>query len=84
MAEAEKGKCSIGKAMKQLERMPLKDYSMYQHLSEFRVGKEWRFYQDYDASRYSNYGESVTIKGKGDSPYHSSPLLLWLVATLMN
>lgn len=70
-----KGKCSIGKAMKQLERMPLKDYSMYQHLSEFRVGKEWRFYQDYDASRYSNYGESVTIKGKGDSPYHSSPLL---------
>lgn len=48
---------------------------MLQHLSEFRVGKEWRFYREFSSDRYSVDANTITIQGKGDSPHNSSPLL---------
>ena len=70
-----RGKSPFDKEMKKLARTPMKEYSMHKHLSEFRVGKEWRFYQEIDFNRFSNQDHSITIKAKGDRPHNSSPLL---------
>lgn len=70
-----KDKGSLDRKMKQLAQTPLKDYNMYKYLSQFRVGKEWRFYQDLDFNRFTNQDNTITIKAKGDRPHNSAPLL---------
>lgn len=65
----------LDKEMKKLALTPMKEYSMHKHLSEFRVGKEWRFCQAIDFNRFTNGNHSITIKAKGDRPHDSSPLL---------
>lgn len=44
-------------------------------LSSFRIGKEWRCWQDFDVSRFSVASGKLTMLGKGNSPVSSSPLL---------
>ncbi len=44
-------------------------------LGDFRIGLEWRYYKDYDPSRTSLNGGTLTMKAKGNDPTSSSPLL---------
>lgn len=44
-------------------------------LGEFRVGLEWKFFKEYDASRYAVNDSVLMLKAKGDSPYTSAPIL---------
>ncbi|MDI9544678.1 MAG: family 43 glycosylhydrolase [Bacteroidota bacterium] len=44
-------------------------------LGEFRVGLDWKFYKDFDTSRFeANQGE-LTLQAQGDSPGNSSPIM---------
>jgi len=45
------------------------------HLGDFRIGLDWKFYKDYDTSRFAVENKTLTMQGKGDSPYNSSPLM---------
>lgn len=45
------------------------------HLGEFRVGMEWKFYKDYDLSRFTVEDNVLTMKAKGDGPGTSSPIM---------
>lgn len=47
----------------------------HNRLEEFRIGLDWRFYKDYDTSRFTVENNILMIQGKGDSPYTSSPLM---------
>lgn len=44
-------------------------------LAEFRVGLEWKTYQDYSPERFIATDKSITIKGQGDDLGNSSLLL---------
>jgi beta-xylosidase len=39
------------------------------------LGLQWKFYQEYDTARFHLTGESLVIKGKGNSTANCSPLL---------
>ncbi len=45
------------------------------YLGEFRVGLDWKFYKDYDTSRFSVKNSVLNMKAKGDSPFTTSPIL---------
>lgn len=47
----------------------------HKHLREFRIGLEWKFYKDYDTTRFSVTNNALTMNGKGCGPYDSSPLM---------
>ncbi len=44
-------------------------------LKDFRVGLDWKFYKDYDTTRFSVKDGVLTLQAKGDSPGTSSPLM---------
>lgn len=44
-------------------------------LGEFRIGLDWKFYQEYDLSRFVVESNTLTMQGKGSNPYSSSPLM---------
>lgn len=44
-------------------------------LTQFRIGKEWRFYKSYDIDRVHVQNDELTIDAKGDAPGASSPML---------
>ncbi len=51
-------------------------YFIGDHLSEFRVGLEWWFHEEYDASRYSVADGVLTLGARGESlSKGSNPLL---------
>jgi xylan 1,4-beta-xylosidase len=45
------------------------------HLSEFRIGKEWKFYKYCDMDRVHVSDGVLTLKAKGDNPAASSPMM---------
>jgi len=46
-----------------------------ERLGEFRVGLDWRFYKEYDPSRFSVDNGVLTLKARGNSPGTSSPIM---------
>ncbi|MCD8185746.1 MAG: family 43 glycosylhydrolase [Rikenellaceae bacterium] len=44
-------------------------------LGEFRIGLDWKFYKHYDPNRCRVNADTLTMKGQGDSPGTSSPIL---------
>jgi beta-xylosidase len=44
-------------------------------LGEFRIGFDWKFYKNYDISRFIVENNVLTLKAQGDSPYTSSPMM---------
>jgi len=46
-----------------------------QVLNEFRIGKEWRFYKNYEPERISISNGTLTLQAKGDMPGSSTPML---------
>lgn len=51
------------------------DYDFYESLSDFRVGKEWKGWQDGHVNRFSVKDKVIKMKGQGDNPASSSPLM---------
>lgn len=51
------------------------DYDFSKYLSCFRVGKEWKGWQDIQTYRFTVKDKAITIEGKGDNPASSSPLM---------
>lgn len=47
----------------------------HERLGEFRIGLDWKFYKDYDPSRFAVENNALTMQGKGNTPYNSSPLM---------
>lgn len=45
------------------------------HLNEFRIGLDWRFYKQYDTSRFLTSSGVLTLKAQGHTPQESSPVL---------
>lgn len=45
------------------------------HISEFRIGLDWKYYKDYDPKRASYNNGELTLQGKGTSVGTSSPLM---------
>lgn len=46
-----------------------------QQLTQFRIGREWRFYKDYEPERISISNGALTIQAKGATPGESTPML---------
>ncbi len=46
-----------------------------ERLGEFRVGLDWKFYKDYDTSRFTVQDNVLTLQARGESPGTSSPIL---------
>jgi len=44
-------------------------------LGEFRVGLDWKFYKNYDPSRFAVEDNVLTLQARGDTPATSSPIL---------
>jgi xylan 1,4-beta-xylosidase len=44
-------------------------------LNEFRIGLDWRFYKQFDTSRFSVNDGVLTLKAQGKTPQESAPLL---------
>lgn len=42
----------------------------------FWVGPDWRFYQNYDSTRFHVADRTLTLEARGDNPANSSPLLM--------
>lgn len=51
------------------------DYVFTKALSKFRVGKEWKGWQNDQANRFVVKDSAITLEGKGDNPASSSPLM---------
>lgn len=45
------------------------------HLSEFRIGLDWRFYKKLDSGRFSINKKVLSLKAQGKTPQESAPLL---------
>lgn len=50
-------------------------WSKEEMLSQFRIGKEWRFYKDYAPDRVQVKEGALTMKAEGDAPGKPSPIL---------
>lgn len=50
-------------------------YNKVEHLSKFRIGKEWKGFKNFDLSRITINNNMLTLNAKGDDPASSSPLL---------
>lgn len=44
-------------------------------LNKFRIGLDWRFYKQFDTTRYSVNNGVLTLKAQGKTPQESAPLL---------
>ncbi|MDR2937277.1 MAG: family 43 glycosylhydrolase [Rikenellaceae bacterium] len=44
-------------------------------LGEFRIGLDWKFYRDFDTTRYTVNNNTLTLKAQGDRPGNSSPIM---------
>ena len=49
--------------------------SRFNHLGEFRIGYEWKFYKNYELERISVENSVLTMQGKGTTPANSSPIM---------
>lgn len=53
----------------------LSNTDRHAHLSEFRIGLDWKYYKDYDPQRATVKDGVLTLKGKGTNVGSSSPLM---------
>lgn len=58
---------------KPIESVPAPDRRM--RLGEFRVGLDWKFYKNYDPSRFAVENGTLTLNAQGDRPGNSSPIM---------
>ena len=55
--------------------LPLQSYDRKSRLGEFRIGLDWKYYKDFDASRASVQDGTLTLKATGQSPADAAPLM---------
>ena len=51
------------------------DEPPHRPLNRFRVGLEWKFYQQYEPARFRTGTDTLYLRAQGDNPAHSSPIL---------
>ena len=52
-----------------------KSIDRLEHLSEFRIGFDWKFFLKYDPERVSFENGVLTLKAQGKTPHESAPML---------
>lgn len=57
--------------------MPAADFCVDRksRLNEFRIGLDWKFYKEFNPSRFSVDNGTLTLNAQGNTPADSSPLL---------
>ncbi len=71
-------KAPTGTGIEKPLRKPVKSEKVINRLArlnEFRVGLDWRFYKQFDTSRFSVNDGVLTLKAQGKNPQESAPLL---------
>jgi len=71
-------KANAGTAIERPIKNPIqsnKPINRLEHINEFRVGLEWKFYKKYDPSRVSVNNGVLTMKAQGTTPQESAPML---------
>lgn len=71
-------KAPAGTAIENPLRKPIKSDRALDRLAglnKFRIGLEWRFYKQYDSSRFFVASNVLTLKAQGKTPQESAPLL---------
>ena len=71
-------KAPSGKAIEQAIKKPVSSHNRIDRrakLGEFRVGLDWKFYKDFDSTRFYVNNKELVLDAKGDSPGTSSPLM---------
>lgn len=65
------------KIEKPMPKPIVSDISMdrLEHLSEFRIGFDWKFFGKYDPERTSFKNGILTLKAQGKNPHESAPML---------
>lgn len=52
-----------------------KKINRLEHLTDFRVGFDWKFFGEYDSARTSFKNSVLTLKARGNTPHESAPML---------
>jgi xylan 1,4-beta-xylosidase len=71
-------KATTGTAIEKPLQRPVKSANVIDRLAQlnkFRIGLDWRFYKQFDTSRFSVTNNVLTLKAQGKTIHESAPLL---------